>query len=144
MKKESLPLSNEILLRISKVEEKQDLYSQSIPELQESILELRKKFLELQVNFAPQSKTLQKKQTKETKRVNVNLQVLALLAKYSDKVWTSDELAKKIGCSGAAVRKTSTWNIYRQKQKVVAGQQCSIRKGFKDKNGNIDTAVEDN
>jgi hypothetical protein len=121
---ESLPLSNEILLKISKIEENQILLFQLIQELQ--------------ANSVPKSN----KPTKGVKRISVRAQVFDLLTKYSDKVWTSEKLAEKIGCTGAAVKKTSAWKGY-QKQKVEARQQCSIRKGVKDKNGNIIIATED-
>jgi response regulator of citrate/malate metabolism len=128
MSKESTLLLSEILLRINKIEEQQVLHSQLIQELQ--------------ANSVPKSKTSKNKQTKGAKRVNVNVQVIALLRKDSNKVWTSNKLAEKIGCSGAAVRKTSAWKDY-QKQKVGAGRQCSIRKVVKDKNGNIVVPIED-
>jgi hypothetical protein len=122
-------LLSEILLRIDKIEEKQTLYSQLIRELR--------------ANSVPKSKISKNKQTKSVKRISVRVQVTDFLIKYPNNVWTSDELAKKIGCSGAAVRKTAVWNGY-QKQKAETKQQCSIRKGFKDKNGNIVATTKDN
>ncbi|MDR2439733.1 MAG: hypothetical protein LBE12_10250 [Planctomycetaceae bacterium] len=128
MSQESAPSLNEILLRMNKIEKKQTLQALLIQELQ--------------ANSVPQPKTSKNKKTKETKRINANAQVIALLMKCSDKVWMSDELAEKIGCTGAAVRKTQAWKGY-QKQKAGARQQCSIRKGSKDKNDNINAATED-
>jgi response regulator of citrate/malate metabolism len=123
-----LQLLNEILVRVNKIEEQQVLHSQL--------------FQELQANSVPKSKISKNKQTKGAKRVNVNIQVIALFLKNSNKVWTSNELAKKIGCSNSAVKKTSAWKNY---QKTKASKQCSIRKGSKDQNGNINVAVtEDN
>jgi hypothetical protein len=122
------PLTQESLLqRIIKIEEKLDLLPQvnHVP----------------QAGSAPKSKTSENKRAKGTKRVSINAQVFVLLTKYPDKAWTSDELAAKIGCSGAAVRKTSTWSLY-QKQKKVARQQRF--KGAKNKNDHITIAVEDN
>jgi hypothetical protein len=129
MTKESSLLLSEILLRIDKIEEEQTSHSQLIQELR--------------VNSVPKSKTSKNKQTKRVKRISVNTQIIDLLMKEPAKVWTSDELAEKIGCTGAAVRKTAVWKGY-QKQKAKAKQQCSIRKGFKDKNDNIVVPSEDN
>jgi hypothetical protein len=86
---------------------------------------------------------LKNKQTKGAKRIDVEAYVFGLLIKCPNKVWTSDELAEKIGCSSSAVRKTSAWKSC-QKQNVEARQQSSIRKGLKDKHGDIIVAIEDN
>jgi hypothetical protein len=126
MNKEISLSLNEILLKMSKIEEKQDLCFQLIQELL--------------ANFVPKSKN---KQTKEAKRINVDAYIFGLLIKRPNKVWTSNELAEKIGCSGSAVKKTSAWKSY-QKQKIEARQQYFSRKGVKDKNGNIIIATEDN
>jgi hypothetical protein len=120
---------NEISLRVNKIEEKLGLQ----PKANQELL----------VNSVPKPKTLKNKQTKGAKRIRVNTQVLELFIKYPDKAWSSNELAEKIGCTGAAVRKTSAWKSC-QKQKTEAGQQYSIRKGFKDKNGNITAVTEAN
>jgi citrate synthase len=123
------PLTQESLLqRIIKIEEKLDLLSQ-VSQI-------------LLANSVPKSKTSKNMRAKGTKRVSINAQVFVLLTKYPDKAWTSDELAAKIGCSDSAVKKTSAWKAH-QKQKNEIRQQCSIRKGVRDQNGNILIADED-
>ncbi|MDR2346265.1 MAG: hypothetical protein LBE18_09390 [Planctomycetaceae bacterium] len=128
-------LLKEILLsKMNKIEEKQDWF-------EEQLTLFSKAIQNLQTNSEQQSKKSKKKQKKIPQRTNINLQVLNLLIKYSDKVWTSDELAKKIGCTGSAVRKTSAWNSY-QKQKNRS--KSSISKKFENKNANIIAVTENN
>jgi hypothetical protein len=129
MNKESTLLLNELLLRVNKIEVNQALHSHLIQGLQ--------------AISVPQPKISKNKKAKRTKQINVSTQVLALLMKYpDDKIWTSDELAEKIGCTGAAVRKTPAWKCC-QKQKAGAKEQCSIRKGFRNQNGNINAVTKD-
>ena len=70
-------------------------------------------------------------------RLHVNRLVLALQVEFPDKVWTSDDFAKKIGCTGSAVRQTKEWKAY-QERLQAARQQRSKRKGCKDKKGNVE------
>ncbi|MDR0611406.1 MAG: hypothetical protein LBG58_14960, partial [Planctomycetaceae bacterium] len=56
------------------------------------------------------------KPEKGTKQVSADWHIAILFLKYPEKSWTSDELAAKIGCSGAAVRKTSMWKAYQKKK----------------------------
>ena len=45
----------------------------------------------------------------------MNRHVVALQLEYPDKVWSADDFAKKIGCTGAAVRKTQAWKEYQER-----------------------------
>jgi hypothetical protein len=142
MTKKASPLMNEVLLKISKIEEKQDSHFQLIQELSQLVQNFSQVIQELQASPAPKSKTSKNKRAKETKRVGVNLQIFAILVKYPDQSWTANELAAKIGCSGSAVKKTSTWKTYLKQKNET--KLHSIRKGSKDKNGNITCDVDSN
>jgi len=69
--------------------------------------------------------------------MHVNGLVMGLLVEYPDRVWTSGDLAKEIGCTSAAIRQTKTWKAY-QKQQEAEKQSRPQQKGFKDKHGNLD------
>jgi hypothetical protein len=78
-----------------------------------------------------------KNPSQATGRLPVEGYVLALQLQYPDMVWTSDDFAREIGCSGAAVRKTRTWRDY-QERREISKQQRLQRKGWKDKEVNIE------
>lgn len=84
-----------------------------------------------------------KKTQKATgKRPQVNRQVFALQVEYPEKVWTADDFAKKIGCSGAAVRRTKAWKDYKNLLKHEK-QKHLPPKGYKDNRGNLDAFDSD-
>ena len=58
--------------------------------------------------------------------LHVSSFVIALQLEHPDRIWTSDALAKEIGCSGAAVRKTKAWKEYHKRleqEKIGRSQQ---------------------
>ena len=69
-------------------------------------------------------------------RLHANALILGLQVEYPDRVWTSEDFAKVIGCTGSAVRKTKAWKAY---QKMLEGEKDKRpqRPGWKDKNGNL-------
>lgn len=136
MKKELESLLYEILLRLNKIEEREIWYLKAFKELLTNFVPQSE--ILMQVDSMLQSETSKNKKTEGSKLIDVQAQVVALLEKFPSGKWTSDELAKKIGCTGAAVRKTRAWQGYKKQQR-----QCSVHKGFKDKNGNINAISED-
>ena len=63
-------------------------------------------------------------------RLHVNRLVFALQIECPDKIWTSDDFAKEIGCTGAAVRKTKAWREYQER---LENMKCRVlqQKGYK-------------
>jgi len=70
-------------------------------------------------------------------RPQVNRLVFALQVEFPEKVWTADSFAEKIGCTGAAVRKTKAWREYRERLQNER-QKRPQRKGYKTKKGNLE------
>ena len=84
----------------------------------------------------------EKPKTKKVSKVaqshlHVNRLVFALQVEFPDKVWTSDDFAKKIGCTGSAVRQTKEWKKYQERLQAKR-QECPKRKGFRNKHGNVE------
>ena len=46
--------------------------------------------------------------------LHVSSLIVALQLEYPSRIWTSDDFAEKIGCTGAAVRKTKAWKEYQK------------------------------
>ncbi|MDR2439357.1 MAG: hypothetical protein LBE12_08320 [Planctomycetaceae bacterium] len=113
---------NEILLKMSKIEEKQDLFTEKLTLFSKTIQKL-------QANSVPQSKTSKKKQTKRSKRIRVNTQVLDWFIKYPDKVWTSDELAEKNRLFRFCCKKDTGWlgRVIKNKKQKLDGNVLSAR-----------------
>lgn len=94
----------------------------------------------LQVLEVEESKTKRILQT-AVHRQHVNEKVMQLLLKHPRKVWTSEDFAKEIGCSGAAVRQTSAWKAHR-KTHEKARRNHPLPKGFKNKQRDIDAYAD--
>jgi hypothetical protein len=77
------------------------------------------------------------KAKKSSKAAHVNGLIIALQIEHPEKLWTSDSFAKKIGCTGAAVRKTKAWKNY-QKRLKTERQKHSVPQGYRNKQGNIE------
>ena len=56
-----------------------------------------------------------KKPSKINRHQHVNRLVFVLQVENPEKVWTSESLAAKIGCTGAAVRQTKAWKDYQKR-----------------------------
>ena len=69
--------------------------------------------------------------------VCVNELVVALQLRDPVKVWSSEDFAKKIGCTASAVRMTKAWKEY-QKRCQKEKQQRPQNNGYKDKQGNCE------
>ena len=74
-------------------------------------------------------------------RLRVNGLVLALQVEHPDRIWTAESFAGIIGCTGAAVRKTQAWKVYRERLQSQK-QKHPQRKGYKDKRGNLEAFDE--
>jgi len=75
-------------------------------------------------------------------RMHVNSLIMALQIECPEKIWTSDDFAEEIGCTGAAVRKTKAWREYQER---LENMKCGRlqRKGYKDEHGNIEAFDSD-
>ena len=68
-------------------------------------------------------------------RLHVGRLVFALQVECPEKVWTSDSFAKKIGCTGAAVRKTKEW---KECQERIERKKHSRLAKYGDNQGSLD------
>ena len=70
----------------------------------------------------------QKKKTRSVTlasgRICVDELILILQLRQPDKTWTSEEMAKEIGSSSAAIRKTKMWKLYQEHLDQVRGQHA--------------------
>ena len=70
-------------------------------------------------------------------KICVNELILVLQLRQPDKTWTSEEMAKEIGCSSAAIRKTKMWKLYQEHLDQVKSQHA-VPHGYKNKQGDIE------
>lgn len=65
-----------------------------------------------------------------TKHLYVNRLVWVLQLEDTEKIWTSDDFAREIGCTSAAVRKTKAWKEYQKRLEYERQQYSQPKENF--------------